>query len=140
MARETSGRGRGGDAAGFALILALLALMLLTFLGLTLATTTSTELQVAANYRWSQQAYYNAEAGLEAAKIMLRRVQDANKVLPVARVGTSWNEYTANPTSAPTGLALATATRNFENWRCDKRGNGVGYGVVINDGFAGAPY
>jgi len=45
---------------GFALILAILSLMLLTFLGLTLATTTSTELQIATNYRWSQQALYNA--------------------------------------------------------------------------------
>ena len=42
--------------------------MLLTFLGLTLATTTSTELQIATNYRWSQQARYNAEAGIEAAR------------------------------------------------------------------------
>ena len=56
---------------GFALILAILSLMLLTFLGLTLATTTSTELQIATNYRWSQQALYNAEAGLEAARIVL---------------------------------------------------------------------
>jgi len=38
----------------------MLALMLLTFLGLTLTMTTSTELQIATNYRWSQQAYYNA--------------------------------------------------------------------------------
>ena len=42
--------------SGFALVLAILSLMLLTFLGLTLATTTSTELQIATNYRWSQQA------------------------------------------------------------------------------------
>ena len=48
---------------GFALVLAILALMLLTFLGLTLAATTSTELKIASNYRWSQQARYNAEAG-----------------------------------------------------------------------------
>ena len=51
---------------GFALILAILALMLLTFLGLTLATTTSTELRIATNYRWNTQALYNAEAGIEA--------------------------------------------------------------------------
>ena len=42
---------------GFALILAILA-HAPEFLGLTLATTTSTELQIATNYRWSQQARY----------------------------------------------------------------------------------
>ncbi len=61
---------------GFALVLAILALMLLTFLGLTLATTTSTELQIATNYRWGQQALYNAEAGLEAGKVILARTAD----------------------------------------------------------------
>ena len=60
---------------GFALVLAILSLMLLTFLGLTLATTTSTELQIATNYRWSQQALYNAEAGIEAARIILAKAR-----------------------------------------------------------------
>ena len=57
--------------AGMALVLAIMALMLLTFLGLTLAATTSTELQIATNYRWSEQARYNAEAGVEAGKVIL---------------------------------------------------------------------
>ena len=70
---KTEGRGQRRQA-GFALILAILSLMLLTFLGLTLAATTSTELQIATNYRWSQQALYNAEAGLEAAKLLLAQV------------------------------------------------------------------
>ena len=86
-------RGAGGGESGFALVLAILSLMLLTFLGLTLATTTSTELQIATNYRWSQQAHYNAEAGLEAAKLLLAQVArvDANfrNILPQARPG-SW--------------------------------------------------
>ena len=60
---------RAAGEGGFALILAILSLMLLTFLGLTLAATTSTELQIATNYRWSQQALYNAEAGIEAARV-----------------------------------------------------------------------
>jgi len=66
--------------------------MLLTFLGLTLATTTSTELQIATNYRWSQQALYNAEAGLEAARIVLSGIADPTTGwatrLPAARPGT----------------------------------------------------
>ena len=72
--------------AGFALILAILALMLMTFLGLTLATSTSTELQIATNYRWSQQAYYNAEAGIEYGKSLLRNM-NWSLILPTARMG-----------------------------------------------------
>src|SRR2546422_11497820 len=68
-------RATGESEAGFALILAILALMLLTTLGLAMATITSTELQIATNYRWSQQALYNAQAGGEGGKIILRSVQ-----------------------------------------------------------------
>ena len=74
--------------AGFALILAILALLLMTFLGLTLATSTSTELQIATNYRWSQQAYYNAEAGIEYGKALLRTM-NWTLLLPTARMGGS---------------------------------------------------
>jgi len=137
--RETEVARQRSDSDGFALILALLALMLLTFLGITLTTTTSTELQVAANYRWSQQAYYNAEAGIEAAKVILRRVQDATQILPVARTST-WTEYTASPTAPGTTAISNRATRNFESWRCDNRGNGVGYGAVVDDNGVGSPY
>ena len=122
--------------SGFALVLAILSLMLLTFLGLPLPTTTSTELQIATNYRWSQQALYNAEAGLEAARIALANAATANPsaqwlpVLPARRTSPlSWNEG-----SAPAPAELPTATgRDFELIGCDTRG-GVGYGLVLSDG------
>jgi hypothetical protein len=132
---------------GFALVLAILALMLLTFLGLTLATTTSTELQIATNYRWSQQARYNAEAGLEVAKSMLRTL-DWAAILPDVRGGAAtpapWTGATAptqqggsigGPTMAKSNRAdfLGNASRNFENWECDQRGDGVGYGFILDD-------
>ena len=141
-----NGHARAGES-GFALILAILALMLLTMLGLALATTTSTELQIATNYRWSQQALYNAEAGVEVGKIILRSVQpDFSAVLYTART-TPWD-----PTTAPSvagGGATAPYTRadswgnpsrNFESWNCDQKGDGMGYGVVLDDGGANAPY
>jgi PilX N-terminal len=116
---------------GFALVLAILSLMLLTFLGLTMAATTSTELQIATNYRWSQQALYNAEAGLEAARVVLSNAANVtsqwNGVLPAVRAGT-WA-----PGSAP---AHGTATgRDYDRDDCDDRG-GIGYGLVLvgNDG------
>jgi Tfp pilus assembly protein PilX len=132
--------------AGFALILALLALMLLTFLGLTLATSTSTELKIATNYRWQQQALYNAEAGVEAAKRILSGVPSWTNVLPTKRTGT-WDGNTTPPSNrgganAPETTAdeWGNASRNFESGNCDRRSNGVGYGVVLDDGTALAPY
>ncbi len=115
---------------GFALILAILSLMLLTFLGLTLATTTSTELQIATNYRWSQQALYNAEAGLEAAKIVLSNEADVatgwTNLLPGVRSVPAW------PQGSQPGPVDTPAGRDFENAACDTRG-GVGYGRVLAD-------
>jgi hypothetical protein len=124
------------DPRGFALIMALLALMLLTFLGLTLSATTSTELQISTNYRWSQQALYNAEAGLEVGRALLATIGDGQLVLPVARAGT-WD-----PDAFPPGFQIPAsskpvprfaASRNFENFACDHWGNGAGYGAVLVD-------
>jgi len=133
-AREDRGP-RARKQAGFALILAILSLMLLTFLGLTLAATTSTELQIATNYRWSQQALYNAEAGLEAAKLLLAQVAqvDGNfrNILPTARVA-PWNfGVTGGPGGPPFPLPAARAgLRDYERMGCADRA-GVGLGRVL---------
>ena len=134
--RDLGSRG-AGEEAGFALILAILALMLLTFLGLTLAATTSTELQIATNYRWSQQALYNAEAGIEAAKIVLAQVAstdaDFRNILPTARAG-SWNYGTTGAPGGPPNPTVATPARpglrDYERMGCADRA-GVGYGRII---------
>jgi PilX N-terminal len=122
--------------AGFALILAILSLMLLTFLGLTLATTTSTELQIATNYRWSKQALYNAQAGLEAAKLLLSNVARTGGnwglIVPAARTA-PWSAPINNQTpGAPVATPSAIAGRDYERNDCTPgdRG-GVGYGVVL---------
>jgi hypothetical protein len=122
--------------SGMALVLALMALMVVTVIGLTLAATTSTEVQVAANFRWSRQALYNAEAGLAVAKIVLANgvsttANDFSSILP-ARTGT-WPGTAATVTKA--SLAGVTAhTRNYENYQCDRRGNGMGNGIVVEVG------
>lgn len=116
--------------AGFALIVALLSLLLLTFLGIALATITSTELQIANNYKWNLQAKYAAESGLELAKRFLREQTAWQALVPLARP-------TANMNAQPTGWTLARAgrsgevSRNFENFDCDAEYN-VGYGVVMD--------
>lgn len=148
--------------AGFALILAILALMLMTFLGLTLATSTSTELQIATNYRWSQQAYYNAEAGVEYGKSLLRNM-NWSLLLPTARMGGSeagcvttgasagfkcwWLDTKTPAETAPVEPppyarpdTHGNPSRNFENAECDVFGGGMGYGVVIDDGGGYGPY
>lgn len=138
MAMRTTENDAKGREAGFALVVALLTLLLLTFLGLTLATTTSTELQIANNYRWSQQAYYNAEAGLEIAKRFLRGQTVWSVLVPPARPQAI--TYTTKPT--PWTLARPDASgnvsRNWENVECDQTGyvgngaGGEGYGVVLD--------
>jgi hypothetical protein len=119
--------GRRGER-GFALVLAILSLMLLTFLGLTLAATTSTELQIATNYRWSQQALYNAEAGLEAARIVLSGVADVSNgwvaSLPPLRT-TPWAPGGGTTPGGGVG-------RDYYKANCDDRG-AVGYGLVLVD-------
>jgi hypothetical protein len=121
--------------SGFALVLALLTLMMLTFLGLTLAATTSSELQIAQNYKWNQQAYYNAEAGLELAKRFMLK-QTWSVLLPKARKTPA--ELTVGQPMPTWTLARAdaagNATRNWENSGCDTAQGyqGVGYGVVLD--------
>jgi len=139
--------------SGFALVLAILSLMLLTFLGLTLATTTSTELQIATNYRWSLQALYNAEAGIELGKRYLRQIE-WQTVLPQARTGgfDNWPGYGSGncgqggePGHCPTP-ALTRATRSFENYACDQQASVAaaagyqGYGMVLDDVNFAVPF
>jgi hypothetical protein len=141
----TDGRNPGREGAGeggFALILAILSLMLLTFLGLTLATTTSTELQIATNYRWSQMALYNAEAGLEAARIVLSDAADEDDgwkdLLPERRTAPTCPDpamdFCWDDGAAPGPVeTVCSNCRDFEKMGCDTRG-GIGYGLVLDDG------
>jgi hypothetical protein len=125
------------DERGFALIIALLALVLLTFLGLTMTLSTSTELQIATNYRWSQQALYNAEAGIEIAKRYLRQVDWVSTILPAPRPAPL-----AGPPTPPFPLRVGPdgePNRSFENQACDAEGQ-QGFGIVLDDPTYAFPY
>ena len=126
---------------GFALILAILALLLLTFLGLTLAATTTTELQIAANQRWAQQARYNAEAGLEAARVILRDIALADgswaQVLHLPQPA-GWTKLSPPatppappPVPGPGADAWGVPARDFENSACALENGLVGFGTVL---------
>jgi hypothetical protein len=136
MSQDQLNRHKSRGEGGFALILALLALMLLTMLGLTLATTTTTELQIATNYRYSQQAYYNAEAGIELGKRYLRQI-DWRAILPPRRSAEDIKGMNGADKMRPTPYLTRTgpageASRNLELVECDS-GVNTGYGVVLDD-------
>src|SRR5260221_2094848 len=139
---DVTSSGRPGES-GFALMLAIVALMRLTFLGLTLAATTSTELQIATNYRWSQQALYNAEAGLEASKIVLSRVANTTTYWD-AVVGVARSPLAAPPTPAWTGtgpLPAGQIGRDYLHAACPGDHGGAGSGHLLAEHAAhGKPY
>jgi len=125
---------------GFALVLSILTLTLLTFLGLTLALSTSTEVQIAANYRWSQQALYNAEAGIDLARQALEGMEWGDTLLPPrqTRKAMRWTAQGGIP-SNPYGSRLGPngePSRDFEMADCDKaidQGQGyIGRGIVLD--------
>lgn len=69
------------DEQGVALIIALLALLLMTALGMALMMTTMTETKISANYRDGNEAMYAADAGVERVMQDLLTVPDWNTIL-----------------------------------------------------------
>lgn len=74
---------------GSAFVISILVLFVLTVLGLALMLTTTTEKEIAINYRWGEQAFFNADAALEYGKNILGREvlvnNDFGAILPPAR-------------------------------------------------------
>src|SRR5436190_11531842 len=85
MRTSTSRPGRAMPAArserGIALVVALMAMMLLTALGMALMLTTTTETMIAANYRDGIEGMYAADAGIERTMQDLLTVPDWNNVI-----------------------------------------------------------
>jgi hypothetical protein len=82
---EPAERGGGAPASnndkGAALIIALMAMLLLTALGLALVLNTTTEGMIAGNYRGGQEALYAADAAVERVMDDLLTVPDWNNIL-----------------------------------------------------------
>lgn len=51
---------------GFVLVVTMLILVVLTLIGISATRTTNIELQIAGNEKWSQEAFYKSDGGLEA--------------------------------------------------------------------------
>ena len=77
----TSASRRFGDERGAALIIAMMATMLLTALGVALVLVTQTETMVATNFRNAGEGLYAADAGVERVVQDLLLVPDWNRVL-----------------------------------------------------------
>ena len=74
---------------GSAFVISILVLFVLSVLGLALMITTTTEKDIAINYRWGEQAFFNADAALEYGKNVLASYavvsQNFKLILPPAR-------------------------------------------------------
>lgn len=105
---------------GVALVVALMAMLLLTALGLALMLTTTTETMIAANYRDGVEGMYAADAGIERTMQDLLTVPDWNNVLATddgvtARLTSGFIGDTLTPTLGDgrvLDLAKATAAIN----------------------------
>jgi hypothetical protein len=69
------------DQRGAALVVALMAILLLSALGLALVLSTTTESMIAGNFRFGQEAMYAADAGVERVMDDLLTVPDWNNIL-----------------------------------------------------------
>jgi hypothetical protein len=104
---------------GMAVIVALMAMMLMTALGLSLVLTTSSETMIAGNFRSGGEALYAADAILERSMDDLLTIADWNKLLD----GTLQSGFIDGPPSGertlPDGTKLdLTQVLSFAN--CDK--------------------
>jgi hypothetical protein len=89
---------------GIAMIVALMAMMLMTALGMALILTTSTETMIAGNFRNGQEALYAADAGLERAMDDVLTVADWNTML----AGTTQSAFIDGPPSGTRTLPDGT--------------------------------
>jgi hypothetical protein len=94
-----------GGNEGSAFVISILVLFVLSVLGLALMLTTSTEKDIAINYRWGEQAFFNADAALEYGKNVLASYavlsSDFEAILPLARA-----DATVPDNTQPWGAAL----------------------------------
>jgi len=90
---------------GSAFVISILVMFVLSVLGMALMLTTSTEKDIAINYRWGEQAFFNADAALEYGKNVLGdwllRNGDFQAILPPAR-----DDVMVADSSAPWGSAI----------------------------------
>ena len=96
---------RLGDEQGVALVIALLAMLLLTALGMALTLTTSTEARISTNYRDGVEALYAADAAIERVMQDVLTVPDWNRILDGSATS-SFVDGPAGTRTLPDGTTL----------------------------------
>ena len=120
--------------SGAALIISILVLFIMTVLGMAIMLTTTTETQIATNYRWGEMAFFNADAALEYGKNVLGsyavRDGDFRNALPPARGSSGMNLPPVDPIACID--ATAAGCRDYQ-YSLDKGGMTVYIGRVLRD-------
>jgi Tfp pilus assembly protein PilX len=104
-----------GDERGAALIIALMATLLLTALGVSLALLSSTESMITANHTSATEALYAADAGVERVVQDLLMVPRWDDILTGGLKSGFVDSTTAPTLPDGTTLNLATATTDLQN-------------------------
>lgn len=133
------------DESGVALVVALLIMVILTILGTAAIMTSTTDVKIAGNFKKSTNAFYAAEAGIEAGMLYLESnfspTTGWNTLLTTYIYGDS-SSGTALSTDAKASYAVQVFDDEDEivegsgNWYTDAAGNRViGWNVTSeNDG------
>lgn len=118
-ASHISALGRLRDERGVAMIIAMMAVLLMSALGIALVLTTTTETKIAGNFRDGHEALYAADAAVERVMQDLLTVPDWNTVLSGVNRSAFIDGPPAGPRTLPNGdvLDLTQATNML---RCGK--------------------
>lgn len=100
------------DERGVAMIIAMMAVLLMSALGIALVLTTTTETRIAGNFRDGHEALYAADAAVERVMQDLLTVPDWNTVLSGANTSAFIDGPAAGPRTLPNGdvIDLTEAT------------------------------
>lgn len=120
--------------SGSALVISILVLFVLSVLGLALMLTTMTEKGIAVNYRWGEQAFYNADAALEYGKNVLAAhalaAGDMRDTLPPPRGAAEMNLPPAD--AAACGDPTQPGCRDYQ-YSIQQGGQTIYIGRVLRD-------
>jgi hypothetical protein len=116
-----------------ALLIALLALLLVSAIGMGMMYMSTTETSINANYRDTQQAFFAMRAGLEEARDRIRTNAPSPMTLPTVMPtsGTAGSiVYLTNPTGSETIDPTSTTNKYFDDEFCHEYFSTLTYGTV----------
>jgi Tfp pilus assembly protein PilX len=131
--REHKGRNkRRNRESGMALLIALLALLLVSAIGMGMMYMSSTETSINANYRDTQQAFFAMRAGLEEMRDRMRTNAPSGITLPTSMPSSGAAGsvvYILNPTGSETVDPVTYSANNkyFDDEFCHETFTGITY-------------